>query len=108
MTTTTKELRALHEHMKKMGKIDEDKLFLIVIINALGRHYHQLQSDIHGMTDDPNFNWVAAVRQIETEVALVQQCAEVGAGFTTHAIALTASDKPKVKVQPAIMCSNCK
>ena len=62
MTTTTKELHALHEHMKKMGKIDEDKLFLIVIINALGCHYHQVQSDIHGMTDNPNFNWVAAVR----------------------------------------------
>ena len=62
MSTTSKELRALHERMKKMGKIDEDKLFLFVIINALGRHYHQLQSEIHKMMDDPSFDWVGALK----------------------------------------------
>ena len=48
--------------MKKMGKIDEDKLFLFIIINALGCHYHQLQSEIHGMMDDTNFDWVAVLK----------------------------------------------
>ena len=71
MSTISKELRTLHEHMKKMGKIDEDKLFLFVIINALRCHYHQLQSEIHKMTDDPSFDWVGALKRIETEVALV-------------------------------------
>ena len=63
MTTTLKELHALHEQMKKMGKIDEDKLFLFVIIDALGHHYYQLQSEIHGMTDNTNFDWMAVVCQ---------------------------------------------
>ena len=70
MTTTSKQLRDLHERMKKMGKINKDKLFLFVIINALRHHYPQLQSDIHGMTDDPNFNWATAIRHIDTEAAL--------------------------------------
>ena len=77
MTTTSKQLHDLHECMKKMGKIDKDKLFLFVIINALGRHFPQLQSDIHGMMDDPNFNWATAIRRIDTEAALVQRYAEV-------------------------------
>jgi hypothetical protein len=36
-----------------MGKIDDDKLFTVLIINSLGRNYTQLQSSIHGMTDEP-------------------------------------------------------
>ena len=108
MTTTSKELRTLHVRMKKMGKIDEDKLFLFVIINALGRNYHQLQSDIHRMTDDPNFDWMGALRRIETEAALAEHRAEISAGSTTPTVALAALNESKDKSQSVIICSNCK
>jgi len=105
MTTTSKQLRNLHERMKKMGKINEDKLFLFVIINALGRHYPQLQSDIHGMTDDPNFDWAAAIRCIDTEAALAQRRAEMTVTPTTIALVGTSGSDPKT---PVVVCSNCK
>jgi len=108
MTTTNKELHALHIRMKKMGKIDENKLFLFVIINALGCHFRQLQSDIHRMTDDPNFDWMAAFRRIETKAALAQRHAEVDAGSINTTVALTALNESKNKLQPVIICSNCK
>jgi len=105
MTATSKQLRDLHERMKKMGKIDEDKLFLFVIINALGRHYPQLQLDIHGMTDDPSFDWAAAIRRIDTEAALAQRRAEMAVTPSTIVLMGTSSSDPKT---PTIVCSNCK
>jgi hypothetical protein len=108
MTTTSKQLHTLHVCMKKMGKIDEDKLFLFVIINALGCHYHQLQSEIHQMTDDPSFDWMAAFRWIETEAALAERCAEISAGSTTTTIALVTLTNAKDKLQPVVICSNYK
>ena len=108
MTTTSKELRDLHERMKKMGKIDEDHLFLFVIINALGRHYPLLQSEIHKATDDPNFNSSAALRRIETEAALTQRRAKVGVGSTSSvALVGTTGSDGNAKASPMI-CSNCK
>ena len=105
LTTTSNQLRQLHERMQKMGTINEDKLFLFVIINALGHHYPQLQSEIHGMTDDPNFNWVGALRRVNTEAALVQRNAEVRTTPTTVALVGTSSSDPKA---PTLVCSNCK
>jgi hypothetical protein len=61
MTTTLKTLRNLHECMKKMGKLDEDKILLILVINALEHHYPQLQSEIHHMTVQPKFDAAAAL-----------------------------------------------
>ncbi len=107
MTTTSKQLRDLHERMKKMGKIDEDHLFLFVIINALGRHYPQLQSEIHKATDDPNFNSNAALRRIETEAALTERRAEVGVGSSTVALVGTTRSNDNANT-PSVICSNCK
>ena len=58
--------------------------------------------------DDPSFDWVGALKRIETEAALVQQCVELNVGPTASTIALTASSESKAKVQPSIVCSNCK
>jgi hypothetical protein len=63
-----------------MGKIDDDKLFTVLIINSLGRDYAQLQSSIHGMTDEPNFTSTVALKQIETEASLGQRRAELAIG----------------------------
>ena len=48
-----------------MVKIDNDKLFTVLIINSLGRHYAPLQSTIHNMTDEPNFFLKVAIKRIE-------------------------------------------
>ena len=81
--------------------------YSLSIINALGHHFPQLQSDIHGMTDDPNFNWATAIRHIDTEAALVQRHVEVGVAPTTVTLLGTSGSDSKGPGS-AIVCSNCK
>jgi hypothetical protein len=104
MLTTSKELRTLHDRITKMGKIDNDKLFTVLIINSLGHNYAQLQSSIHGMTDEPNFTSTVALKRIETEASLEQRRAELAT--QTSSVALSASlPRPK---RGDVVCANCK
>ena len=89
MLNTSKELRTLHDRITKMGKMDDDKLFTVIIINSLGRHYTQLQSTIHSMTDESNFSSATAMKHIETEASLEFRRAELVSQNT--AVALTAT-----------------
>jgi hypothetical protein len=104
MTTTSKILRDHHDRIRKMGPIDEDKIFLILIINSLGPHHPQLQSLIHGMTDDPNFTGNAALKRVDTEAALVQRRAELGTDSPSVALAASTTNAKS----PPVICSNCK
>ena len=70
MLTTNKELHLLHDHITKMGKINNDKLFTVLIINSLGHHYAPFQSTIHGMMDELNFSSNIAIKCIEAEASL--------------------------------------
>jgi hypothetical protein len=104
MLTTSKELRTLHDRITKMGKIDDDKLFTVLIINSLGRNYAQLQSSIHGMTDEPNFSSAVALKRIETEASLELRRAELTG--QPSSIALSAS--PTTPKRNDVVCTNCK
>ena len=104
MTTTSKILCDHHNRIRKMGPIDEDKIFLILIINSLGPHHLQLQSLIHGMMDDPNFTANAALKHVDTEVALVQRRAELGTDSPSVAMAASTTNAKS----PPMICSNCK
>ncbi|KAH9961377.1 hypothetical protein BC827DRAFT_1267733 [Russula dissimulans] len=97
MATTTKELLDVYERFRKMGKIDEDKLLIVFIINSLGRHYPQLQSLIYCMADDPNFTTSLALKRIENEAALEARRAEMAS--------ITSAKYGKI---PSVVCSNCK
>jgi hypothetical protein len=87
-----------------MGRIDEDKIFSIFIINSLGQHYPHLQSIIHGMTTDPNFTTAHALTCLETEAALEDRHAELG--YQPSAVALIATNKEALSAP--LICSNCK
>jgi hypothetical protein len=104
MLTTSKELCTLHDHITKMGKIDEDKLFMVLIINSLGRNYAQLQSSIHGMTDEPNFSSAIALKRIETEASLELRHAEL----TTQTSSVALSASPFMPRRNNVVCTNCK
>ena len=105
MLTTLTELRTLHDWITKMGKIDDDKLLTVLIINSLGHNYASLQLTVHGMTNEPNFSSSTALKRIATEASLELCCAELA----THnsSVALLAST-PKPKRNRDIACSNCK
>ncbi|KAH9952533.1 hypothetical protein BC827DRAFT_1274526 [Russula dissimulans] len=85
-----------------MGKIDEDMIFIIFIINSLGRHYPHLQSIIHGMTTDPNFTTALALNHLETEASLEDRRAELGLQLTTPppAAANVATTSPLPDASP--------
>jgi hypothetical protein len=104
MTTTSKILCNLHERIKRMGLINADKIFLWLIINSLRRHHPQLQSLIHGMTNNPNFTENLALKHIDTEAALAQRHAELGVSFSSVAL-VTSNANAK---NPPVVCSNCK
>jgi hypothetical protein len=112
MLTTSKELRTLHDRITKMGKIDDDKLFTVLIINSLGCNYAQLQSSIHGMTDEPNFTSIVALKRIETEASLEQRhavglCAVLSATgvrpFSAAAVAVPSV--PQMGSPTAVHCT---
>ncbi|KAF8463370.1 hypothetical protein DFH94DRAFT_699574 [Russula ochroleuca] len=104
MQDTSKELRNLHDCITKMGKIDDDKLLTVLIINSLGRYYSTLQSSIHGMTDDANFSAQVAFKRIDTEASLKECRAELG--IQSLAVALNTSGNKEKGVE--VVCSNCK
>jgi hypothetical protein len=106
LSTTSKEIRDIHTRIIKMGKFDDDKLLIILIINALNNHYGSLQSTVHSMTDDANFSLNTAFKHINTEAALELRHTEGGQGgivlLSTSHIAKERDNTNKV------ICSNCK
>ena len=105
MLTTLTELCTLHDWITKMGKIDDDKLLTVLIINSLGHNYASLQSTVHGMTNELNFSSSTTLKRIATEASLELRCAELA----THnsSVALLAFT-PKPKQNGDVACSNCK
>jgi len=56
LSTMSKEIHDIHTRIVKMGKFNDNKLLIILIINALTTNYGALQSIIHSMMDDQNFS----------------------------------------------------
>jgi len=62
LSMTSKELQDIHTRIVKMGKFNDDKLLIILIINTLTMNYGALQSLVHSMTDDQNFSSSTALK----------------------------------------------
>ena len=109
LSTMSKELGDIHVRIVKMGKFDNDKLLIILIINALTTNYGALQSLVHSMTDNQSFSSSTALKQIDMESTLEQQHTENGGqgGIALMATLLTVATKEKDKL-PKNTCSNCK
>ena len=67
LSTTVSEICQLHERFCNMGPIDQDNMFSILLINALGDQFSHLQSSLQTMTDDPNFSSDTLLRRLDTE-----------------------------------------
>jgi hypothetical protein len=94
----------IHDRITKMGILDNNKLLSVILVNCLDRHFPQLQSEIHGMTDNTTYSSVDTVKRIHTEANLRKRRAEMGS--PTHAVALAATST-NGKEAP-VVCSNCK
>jgi hypothetical protein len=103
MTVTSRELRTTHDRIIKMGAFDNDKLLTILLVNSLGRNYPQLQSTVHGMTDDPTFSSSISFKRVDTEASLEQRRTEIGIQSPSVALAVTSA-----KGKEPMICSHCK
>ena len=105
MSTTTREIWDLYECFRRMGKIDEDMILSIFLINALGQHYPHLQSLIHSMTHNPHYTASTTLRRLELKTLLEERRAKLGfQPLAAALIAINRQGKPLVTVT----CSNCK
>jgi hypothetical protein len=65
MSQVVDEIDALHARIVAIGPLDDDILRTVFLINALGKHYPQLQSYIKATSDSPNFSSDTVLRAIQ-------------------------------------------
>jgi hypothetical protein len=66
---TVTELSGLYNRIISMGPMDGDNLFSVLLINALGDQFPQLQSFIQSMVRTPGFSSTAVVERIHKEIS---------------------------------------
>jgi transposase InsO family protein len=96
---TVTELRGLFNRIISMGPMDNDNLFSVLLINALGDQFTQLQSSIQSLSRMPTFCSALVVERIHEENMLLRTRTEQGA------TALVVLDRDRGDKPP---CSNCK
>jgi hypothetical protein len=97
---TLTELRAIHTKVVSMGPMDDDKLFTVFIIHALGDRFPQLQSSIQSMTTLPNFSSAVVAQRIHEEHMLIRRRTEL-----TGATALVATNKERGNRPTCSLCN---
>ena len=64
---TTTELTVLYKRMIRMGPLSNDTLLSVLLINALGDHFPQLQSSIQAMARMPTLSSAVVIQQIHEQ-----------------------------------------
>jgi len=72
MSQVVDEIDALHARIVAIGPLDDDLLRTVFLINALGKHYPQLQSYIQATSDSPNFSSDTVLRAIQYTLKIVR------------------------------------
>ena len=98
---TIDQIDDLVARISNMGDIDWNKFKTIMLINALGSELEHIQSQIHGIIDEPGFSAEKIVHRIHRERDLVKHRAAQGEGPT----ALIA--QPKRRERERTICSHC-
>ena len=107
LSNTIVELHQLHHWIIKTGKIDNDKLFTIFLINALDDQFAHLQSAIQTISALLSFSSNSIVHRIEAEESLIQWHTEQGLQpLTATTAAFSAITSKECNPKPA--CANCK
>ena len=97
LSNTIDQIVKLHARFIKMGPIDEDKLLMILLFNALGEHYKPLQTSINDLFIKPG----TTSADVRARLILEEQVIQDNAAPETTALAAVSS-KPKT------VCANCK
>jgi hypothetical protein len=95
------EILAMHTRIANMGPIDLEQIKLMLLLNAFGNQFENLQSSIYSTMDSPSFGANSILRRLQQEDAITRARAEQSGGNAT-ALAVIRKDKPPR------LCSNCK
>jgi len=102
MTHIIEEIDLLHTTILAIGPLNGDHLRTVFLINALGKHYPQLQSMIQGSYDNPSFSSRTVVQAIQHEEDLIHNHEEQG--LQAPSITLAAQSH----LQSKVICAHCK
>ena len=91
----------LVSRISNMGDIDWNKFKTIMLINALGGELEHVQSQIHGMADEPSFSAEKIVHRIYRERDLIKHRAAQGEGPTALISETRRKDRERT------ICSHC-
>jgi hypothetical protein len=83
---TLEKIDDLITQISNMGSIDWDKFKSVVLINALGGDLEHIQSQLHGVADDPGFSTNTIVRRIRHEADLEVDAANASCVLTAGAL----------------------
>jgi hypothetical protein len=95
---TVTELRGLYNRIISMGPMSGDNVFTVLLINALGDKFPQLQSSIQSMYRTPGFSSAVVVQHIHEENMLLRSRTQPGQ------TALVATNRDR---SPGPPCPNC-
>ena len=98
LSDTIDQIVKLHARFIKMGPIDEDKLLMILLFNALGEHYKPLQTSINDMFAKPG----TTSADVRARLILEEQVIQDSSATETTTLAAVSNKPPKV------VCANCK
>ena len=104
LVSTLDDIDKLHDRYTKMGRMDDDKFKIILILNALGTHFQGLQRSITDMLDSPFITSADVKKRIVREQQLLISREKQGHA-TNDNTALAAISNNKPTRSP---CSNCK
>ena len=102
LSQTLDKIKRLHKRFTGMGIMDDDKLLIIYIMNALGDHYRPLQSTINGMLENAMLTSQDVENQVLREEELISYRERDGntPSENTALAAVTKRERP--------ICANCK
>lgn len=65
------EMRTCYERIVSMGKITEDDIFTVILLNSMTKNFGPLQQTIHSMSSTPNFNSSSIITRLLNEAAMI-------------------------------------
>jgi hypothetical protein len=106
LSETVLEIRLISERIIKMGALTPDRLFALLIVNALGDNFPHLRPTIEAMVEAPGFSSDALVQLIETEDLRLRYSAKYDlrqAGVSPTKVPAHGNNNEGAKAA----CSNC-
>ncbi len=105
---TVSQIERLHQRSTNMGEMDDDKLKILLYINALVGHNLHLESIVNDMLDTPGITSSDVRAKILREEQFIKCQPQANAGTTSDAMALPGTSTSNASVaRTRLSCTTC-